>query len=81
MCGEVEKLHHRIFVFLGERLTSTAIYKNVNAEVEKLTYLMEVGLFVAISPFFIVPAMLQSYYGYYVLDLGESAFQLAFPAA
>lgn len=42
---------------------------------------MEIVLFVAISPFFIVPAMLQSYYGYYVMGLGESAFQLAFPAA
>lgn len=68
-------------LFPGEAITSTLIYKNVNENFEKLSYRMEVFMCVVVGPFFIVPAMIQSYYGYYVLDLGEAAFQLAFPEA
>lgn len=66
---------------VGEAITATQIYRNVNDNFEKFTYQMEMFMYFIVGPSFIVPAMIQSCYGYYVLDLGEAAYQLPFPEA
>lgn len=65
---------------LGEQLTATTIYCEANADVEHLTHKMSLFLFKITFPFFVFPGLLQSYFQYFVLDLGEASFVMVFPA-
>lgn len=65
---------------LGELDTTTKIYREANDAIEELVRKINFGMNLGVLPAFVGPPMLQSYYEYFVLDLGASAFKLTFPA-
>lgn len=64
---------------LGGKMT--VIYMEVNDEIENLTYKMGVFMYAVGCPFFIIPGLLQSFYQYYILNMGEESFITIFPAS
>lgn len=69
------------FAISGETAINTAIYQNINDEIEQLSYRLSILVYGAIAPFLIFPAVFQSYYQYYVLEMGELSFLTPFPAS
>lgn len=64
---------------LGETLTGTDIYQKLNDTLEKCAALIGAIVLASTGPGFVTPPLIQTLYGYYVTELGESAFTLAFP--
>lgn len=57
------------------------IYRKVNGEVEQLSYKLSIFVYGIVAPFMICPAVFQSYYQYYMLDMGGMSFSTPFPAS
>lgn len=60
-------------VTVGVRITSTAVYIEVNYEVEHLASKITSSAKI-VFPLFVVPLLTQSYINYYVKGMGEDAF-------
>lgn len=61
----------------GEAVSPTTVYKDTNAGIEYLTH--QIGIFCGrvVTPLFIFPMLITSYYQYYVQGAGEDSFRLS----
>lgn len=69
-----------LLLFSGQTLTGTDIYQKLNDSMESQVNQIVFIMMVILGPCFVIPPIAETLYGYYVLDLGESAFTLAFPS-
>lgn len=71
-----------IFDFvLGERYGTITYYNTANEEIEKWTNrILKFGFKVS-TPTYCIPAMIASYYRYFILDMAEESFFMVYPSA
>lgn len=67
-----------IISILGSTPITKSLYSAANRNVERVSKIGAIFLYVIMVPFYIIPAIIQSYFTYFTTDLGELSFQLPF---
>lgn len=67
-----------IISILGSTPITKSLYNAANKNVERVSKIGAIFLYVIMVPFYIIPAIIQSYFTYFTTDLGAGSFQLPF---